>query len=475
MTSEIKKGGAVLLLAFGLACDESGVGSKRFGEGAGTTAIASGDPVFPLKVSDSGHHLVDQRGAPFLVNGDTPWSLTHNLTYDEAVRYMENRKAKGINALIVSAPDAYGPDGKATDPPDRSGNRPFVDNEISRPNEPYWQNVDKVLAKSEEMGFLVLFFPGYLGCCNDGYLALLQTGGPAKARTYGRFVGQRYAGRKNIVWVHGGDRDPGEARDVVAAIRDGIRETAPRHLHATHWAPETAPYAPFGRSFADLYLTYTYKPVSALVWQHYSHQPTKPVLLVETNYEDDWAGKRFEEVRKYPYRALLSGAAGHFFGNKPLWFCGYGWESALESPGSRAMEHVGRLFRSRPWERLVPNRADLLVAIWERLFPSRATHLVVAGQWDPASNAGVQAGRADDGSFAMAFLPDRRTVRLNLAEISGTTVRAWWFDIATGTAIAAGEFPTVGRHDFTPPSDGSFVLVLDDASRGFPPPGGSPE
>ena len=167
---------------------------RRRGRGAG---------IFPLAVAPSGRFLVDQRGAPFFVNGDTPWSLTHNLTYDEAVRYMENRRAKGINALIVSIPDAYGPDGSASDPPDRQGNRPFQGNDITLPSEPYWQHVDRVLAKSEELGFLVLFFPAYLGCCNDGYVALFQTNGEGRARTYGRFVGQRYAARRNLIWVHG--------------------------------------------------------------------------------------------------------------------------------------------------------------------------------------------------------------------------------------------------------------------------------
>jgi hypothetical protein len=30
---------------------------------------------FPLKAADNGRHLVDQKGEPFLVVGDTAWSL----------------------------------------------------------------------------------------------------------------------------------------------------------------------------------------------------------------------------------------------------------------------------------------------------------------------------------------------------------------------------------------------------------------
>lgn len=443
-----------LTSAFTSAC---GQGSSREGETSHSPEPSASTVVaFPLKVSDSARYLVDQSGTPFLVNGDTPWSLTHNLTYDEAVRYMENRRAKGVNALIVSVPDAYGPSGNADNPPDRQGHRPFIGDDVTRLNEPYWQNVDRVLAKSEEMGFAVFFFPAYLGCCNDGFVALFQANGVDRARSYGRLLGQRYAARRNLVWVHGGDLDPGAAADVVRAVKAGIRETDPVHLHAAHWAPETDPFGPLGADFTDLYATYTYKPVSALVSRHHSRQPVKPVVLIESHYESDWAGKSAAEVRLYPYRALLSGASGHFFGNRPLWFCGYGWESALDSAGSRSLEHVGRLFRSRPWPSLVPDREG---------------RFVVAGGGDPNADDGVQAALASDGAFAMAFVPDRRSIHLDLTRLSGATVRAWWFDVATGSAAAAGEFPIAGQREFTAPYVGGSVLVLDDVARGFPPPG----
>jgi hypothetical protein len=449
----------VLLSAVGLACGAGGRKGDASGPEAGTPT--PGDvTVFPLTIGSTARHLVDQRGMPFLVNGDASWSLTHNLTYEEAVRYMDDRRRKGFNTLFLSVPDAYGPDGSATYPPDRQGNQPFLGDDIIRPNEPYWRHVDRVLARSEELGFLVFLYPAYLGCCNDGFVGLLKANGADRARSYGRFVGQRYASRRNLFWVHGGDLDPGSVRDLVVAVADGIREGGGNQLQAAHWAPETDPYGPLGDDFVDLHTTYTYRPVSALVWKHYSHEPVKPVLLMETHYENDWAGKPAAEVRKYPYRALLSGAAGHVFGNKPLWFCGNGWVSALDSPASRAMALVGALFRSRPWHLLAPDR--------------QGGRLVVAGGGDPAADDGVQAARAADGSFVMAFLPDRRTVRLDLGLFSGTTVRAWWFDIVNGNTVVDGEYPASGPRDFSPPWSDGAVLVLDDAARGFPPPGGTP-
>jgi hypothetical protein len=100
-------------------------------------AGAEEPPAFPLAVGPAGRTLVDQRGVPFFIHGDTPWSLTHNLTYEEAVRYMEDRRSRGFNTLMVSTPDAYDQDGKATYPPDRYGHQPFAGDDLTRPVEAY--------------------------------------------------------------------------------------------------------------------------------------------------------------------------------------------------------------------------------------------------------------------------------------------------------------------------------------------------
>src|SRR5690349_14209063 len=84
-------------------------------------SLSAQDAVFPLEIGPTGHYFVDQKRVPFYVHGDTPWSLTHNLTFEEAVRYMQARKAQGFNTLLVSTPDAYGPDGTNSYVPDRYG------------------------------------------------------------------------------------------------------------------------------------------------------------------------------------------------------------------------------------------------------------------------------------------------------------------------------------------------------------------
>jgi hypothetical protein len=419
-------------------------------------AAGPGSPAFPLKLGASGRTLVDSRGVPFLIHGDTPWSLTHNLTFEESVRYMEDRRARGFNALLVSVPDAFDPDGKPTYAPDRYGRQPFEADDWTRPVEAYWANVDRVFRKSEELGFLLLVAPAYLGCCNDGYLAQLKTNGQEKLRAYGRWIGRRYGSLSNVVWVHGGDLSPYDVEDEVRSVAFGIRESDPVHLHTGHWASNGSALDHYaGEGWLDFNASYTYGPVAWRVLYDRARYPAVPTFLIETHYEDDFGKKTAEDVRGYPYRALLSGAMGHLFGNKPLWYCGRGWEAALDAPGARYMSHVRALFESRPW--------------WD-LEPDVAHRFVVEGHGDPGSDDGVQAATTADGSVLMAYLPSRRAIRVAVGRLSGTRLNGFWFDPRTGASTPIPPFPRERARSFEPPADGDWVLVLDDAARKRPAP-----
>jgi hypothetical protein len=54
--------------------------------------------------------------------------------------------------------------------------------------------------------------------------------------------------------------------------------------------------------------------------------------------------------------------------------------------------------------------------------------------------------------------------------VSGTKAVAWWFNPRTGQVSEGGKFPTSGKKEFTPPSEGDWVLVLDNAALNLPRP-----
>ena len=77
---------------------------------------------------------MDQTGAPFLVQGDAAWSLISGLTNEEAEKYLEDRRSKGFNSVIVNLIEH-----QFRGPVDRYGQNPFtVPGDFSTPNEKYF-------------------------------------------------------------------------------------------------------------------------------------------------------------------------------------------------------------------------------------------------------------------------------------------------------------------------------------------------
>jgi hypothetical protein len=74
----------------------------------------------------------------------------------------------------------------------------------------------------------------------------------------------------------------------------------------------------------------------------------------------------------------------------------------------------------------------------------------------------------------MVYAPVGRAFKVRMDTIKSPKVKAWWFNPRSGQATVIGEFANTGEREFLPPDKGEmldWVLVLDDASQNFPPPG----
>ena len=60
------------------------------------------EPRFPLKIAEGQRFLVDQDGTPFLVVGDVAWSLIVQLHEADIDRYLDDRRSRGFNSIIVN-------------------------------------------------------------------------------------------------------------------------------------------------------------------------------------------------------------------------------------------------------------------------------------------------------------------------------------------------------------------------------------
>lgn len=409
-------------------------------------ARAADQPDFPLKISANRRHLVDQRGRPFLIVGDSPWSLIPGTTKEEAEHYLEDRRRKGFNTILANLIEH-----KFHGPLNREGEAPFTTpGDLGTPNEKYFAHADWVLRRAAEKGIVVFLFPLYLGTKggDEGWYQEALLNGVYKCREYGRYVGRRYKDFANIVWVVGGDRNPEIAREATDAMAAGIRQFAPDHLFTAHAAPEHSAIDEYASSGLDLNATYTYGIVHRMLTRDYNRRPVMPFFLFESIYEGEHNSSQVQ-IRRQAYWAVLCGGAGQFLGNRPIWGFDAGWEAALNSEGARSMEHLRALFESRPWHELIPDQSH---------------RVVTDGLGEFRGLDYLAAARTADRRTAIAYIPTRRAFTVDMSQIAGTQARAWWFDPRSGQVRPEGTAGTTGRRQFRTPGDGDWVLVVEDAT-----------
>jgi hypothetical protein len=437
-----------------------------------------------IRVSDNRRFLVTEGGEPFFWLADTGWELFHRLTREEAAHYFATRQRQRFNVIQAVALAEF--DGLHT--PNAYGETPLIDDDPTRPNEAYFAYVDELI---------------HLAAAHELYIGLLPTWGdkvnrnqwgagplvftPENAHSYGRFLGARYGGDTNVLWILGGDRpavhEGDDYRPLWHAMAAGIDEGAGFRTLKT--------YHPHGRHSSALWLheeewldfnmmqsghgSGRDTPVWEKVEHDYNLQPAKPTLDGEPNYEDhpvnpwpQWEPAngyfRAYDVRKQSYRSVFAGGCGVTYGHHAVWqfyapprspinHADRPWPEAIERPGANQMQHLRTLLESRPFVERVPDQSILATP---------------AG----AAESHIRATRAADSSYAFFYLPVREALTVNLDRLTGRGMAAWWYNPRTGEATPIGPVHAMRQVSFTPPVDGpDWVLVLDDPPRGFGPPG----
>ncbi|MBM4085600.1 MAG: DUF4038 domain-containing protein, partial [Planctomycetes bacterium] len=460
-------------------------GAATLGRIAATSPAraAVSDSPFPVRVSANGRHLVDARGQPFLLHGDTAWSLLVQLTKDETEEYLENRRQKGFTAILVQLISKF-----ATNPPkNKYGNAPFTTSgDFSTPNEAYYAHADWVVQKAGEKGILLVLNPCFTGWSSngtsskDGFLNEIIANGPTKCRDYGRYVGNRYKNFANIIWQAVGDMmvpRGGPAERNWLEILQGIKEFAPSHHWTAHYDRfTTALDQPAFAPHMTLDNAYTGNRTYARTLIAYNRTNPKPTFVNEAYYED--TGLPTDNgtpalTRAQAYWALLGGATGQTFGSQYVWSFGApphetkDWRTGMDRQPSRAMVHVKALFEGRAWHNLVPDQNHTVVTSGYGTFG--VDDLTIGGDY-------VTAARTGDGTLVMAYVPstetDTRSITVNMARLSGKAT-ARWFNPTTGTYTAINGAPLAnsGSREFTTPGDNGtgtndWVLVLETMRAG---------
>ncbi len=301
--------------------------------------------------------------------GDTPWSIFTAITKADAEAYLEDRRQRGFNAIIVNIIEHF-----FNGPVNRDGQAPFTKTgavyDFSKPNDAYFAHVDYVLGLARDKGMLVLMTPAYLGFGggSEGWWPEINTSVNTEAvmENYGRYLGNRYKAFNNVIWVMGGDYYTAATLAKTRAIVRGIQATDQPRLFTAHNARQESGLLYYtNETWFTVNTTYsdcTLTPQRLI--EDYQRARVMPFVYFEGRYENEGASAVC--LRSQAYWPVLLGAVGAYFGNAPIWNFNVGWQAALGSEGARSMTYFRKLVLSRAWDKLVPDTAGTVLTAGPR-------------------------------------------------------------------------------------------------------------
>ena len=439
-------------------------------------SLCSLHAVAQLKISADRRYLSTTDGSPFFWLGDTAWELFHRLNREEAKQYLQNRADKGftiIQAVILAEMDGL-------NIPNAYGDKPLINNDPTKPNEAYFRHVDFIVNEANKLNLVVAMLPSWGDKWNKGTWGTgPEIFTPANAAVFGEWLGKRYAG-KQIVWVTGGDRKVADDEDyaIIRAMAAGLKKTDPNHLLTFHPQGAESSYNYFDSDdWIDFHMSQTGHKVGNPDYKTnikaYALPVARPHINGEPNYEDhpnDWKPGELGwmddfDTRQAAYWNMLSGGAGHTYGNHNIWQmyteknppvnnARTHWKIAMDHRGAYQVGYMRKMFEKRDWQKLISDQSVI--------------------QGDNAEGLEYKMAAVSSGKdFMMVYIPYGRKTTIDLSKLSAPKIRGWWFNPRDGYCISLGEFDNAGKKEFVPTSVGrgsDWVLVLDDAAKNYAEP-----
>jgi len=359
-----------------------------------------------LSVSGNDRYLVDASNEPFFWMGGTAWGMSEWLTREDINIYLDNRAEKGFTVVQVClfwGKREEDPVRFTVNPINAYGHKAFVEvNGKPDPGQPwvikggtpqnpndYWDHVDYIIQAAAKRNLIIAVLPvwgrRYVNATHPPYSDKIFS--VSSMRSYGEFLGKKFMGYSNIVWVLGGDvkADAGSDhldhyRSMAEGILTGITgETARWDEVSPLWDQALMTYHPDGSPLKNSSLWFHNDPwmdfnmiethrsrdkVYQAVQQDYALvDPVKPTVMGEPDYE----GTRPNMVtagihmRRQALQSFFAGAAGFTYGGKidqngngPLWSPYNNWKEMLDMEGARSMTNIKSFCLKHSWPAWTP-------------------------------------------------------------------------------------------------------------------------
>jgi hypothetical protein len=414
----------------------------------------------PIRVSEDGRHFALRDGRPFFWLGDTAWPLFAQYTKDQAEAYLANRSQKGFTVVqgVLAWGLGSGFEGK-TPLANANGDKPWLNDDPSTPNDAYFRHVDALLASADRKGLVLAMLPTWGYYVND--VPVIDA---AKARAYGRWLGARYQSAPNVVWVNGGDRIATGFEDVYRELARGLREgDGGAHLityHPCGWRSSSQYFHGDGWLGFDMIETWTeWSKVYPAVLADTLLSPRKPVVLGEGAYED---GPEYPQgpitplvVRRQAWWAVMAGGFPTY-GQNQMWRMEPGWDKTFDTPGAGQVAKMKEMVTTLPWWEMTPDQGLFATGVGS----------------ERTLNVALRSYRGDK---ALAYIASQCTFTLHLDKIAAKNARVTWIDPKTGDRRDAGtfltgnengkQFPESRTQTFTVPGHWEDAALLLEAVR----------
>ncbi len=403
-----------------------------------TTAGAQGG--YRLEISSNGKYLVNSiTGDPVFLTGDAPQTLMVQLSNADIETYLQDRQARGINAIWVYPID----NSDQTSPPKNfEGNVPFDGADFTNFDTAYWAQVDHILGRIQAYGmtaFMNVAFvstPQYGTCC---YYNSILAASDATMTAYGTFLGNRYKNSPNIVWVLGGDAPATSAvYSKLADIGNGLKAADPNHLitlEACRLCSQTATagkqstleaYAFLSQSVPTFMgLNWSYATEANVVSECQAAYTSASSGAIPSFMGEDWYELRAFDDRISSTTGGLLGSALRLLPRSLVWeqfnldfqFSTLGESRSHRhgranwaSTGSVGQQYLGALMRSREHWLMAPD----------------TTHSVLTAGFGSGSTLSV-AARSSDGQTIIAYLSNgnatAKTINMSAITSASSTAR----------------------------------------------------
>jgi hypothetical protein len=472
-----------------------------------------------LRVSPVNPHLLETvDGTPVFLNNYTVWKLIKNGTQEQIAEFMSLCKDRGFNMISCvilndryNGSTAYGVPALALDSlgfpdPTKPAVTPGDDARIPGQYD-YWDHVEYVIDQAAENGLYISLHPTWGIWVSGGY------SGPVPGDTiifnvtnayeYGRWLGQHFGRKSNLIWMLGGDRSaiydledgPHDFRPVWRAMAEGLADGTNVErdqngqadyrdmlisFHPRKWAPNSSEWF-----HNDAWLTFNSiqdTPYDQIVSMPHDYhlKPVKPSWLFEGRYEgatSPWA------VRYQAYQTVFAGGFGSTYGSEN-WEFPSNWQELMALPGAGQMAHLYKVARDIWTDEQFFNRIPDQSLIIGDQGDTRGDGMTVgdgdggpeAGKKVNATSDRITAIRSREGKWAMVYSANGQNITLDLSRLSPGVMDACWFDPRIGmwrsgeqtfdrqTPFLTGLQTGTGKHVFDPPGDpgagNDWVLVL---------------